>query len=155
MDGELLLLCSLVFTWIHLTEEVVGPGGPLWKSFGEIVNLTRIPWWAGFAIFTAGLGILLSLLSWGAYWCESQFLLSVLLGCRMGDSVISHWWLRYVGLSKPNPGIWSTTLYVVESTWLVWFSDVTWFGFALGVTAFAAVLPTLDLAGHKFFPHWA
>jgi hypothetical protein len=130
----------------------------LWRNFGRIVG-TRLPDWLGFLLFTVVLAALLIGVAVGAYIYDSVFWLSVLFGARIGDSVVSHWWLRWQRLSVPNPGIYSTVLYVVEAAVIVWSLSsadevLSLWGVLIGVGFFLLVLPLLWVAG-RLNPGWA
>lgn len=149
---------SMTFTILHLVEELCGRGGPLWDNFGMIVGV-RLPDWLGFALFSVALAVGLGVLAMVGYGGGNAACLSVLLGARLGDVLVSHWGLWLVGLSRPNPGIWTTPLYALEGAALL----ACWpllaagppspAGVLAGAGFFAAVLPTLWLAG-RLVPAW-
>lgn len=156
MDLIFILLCvlSVFFTIIHAVEELIGDGGPLWDNFGRIVGV-RLPYFLGFILFTAGLAGILIFCSFRAYCWSSPIFLSLLFGARVGDTLISHWGLYWTGLSDPNPGLYSTALYVTESFLIYLFAgDMLLLSYILlGAAFFASVLPTLWLAG-RIIPSW-
>ena len=80
---------------------------------------------------------------------------TLLFGARVGDTLISHWGLYWTGLSDPNPGLYSTALYVAESFLIYLFAgDILLLSYILlGAAFFASVLPTLWLAG-RIIPSW-
>ena len=148
-----LFLVSSLFTLIHITEELLGDGGPLWENFGRIVGV-QLPDRLGFGLFTVGLPIALIAVAWVGYLVHVDIMLSLLIGLRLGDSVISHWGLRVTNLSNPNPGIYSTALYVLEAAVAFWLVDsLNWIWFGAGWVVFAGVLPGLWLTG-IIIPKW-
>jgi hypothetical protein len=154
----LIFFVSVIFTVFHAAEELWGPGGPLWRNFGRIVGLD-LPDLLGFLSFTVGLSVMLFGVAFGAYCFDSGFWVSVLIGARLGDCLISHWSLSAIGLSSPNPGIYSTTLYAAEGIWLIcWLAEgaltISLVGIVLGGGFFALVLPSLYLL-RILIPVWA
>lgn len=145
-----LFLASIIFTLLHAADEFFNEGGPLWENFGEIVG-TRLPYRLGFALFSVGLPCLLILAAFFAYLYQSPFALSVMVGARLGDTVISHWWLWLTGLSSPNPGLQTTPLYVLEAAAVLFLFGVSWPGVLVGAGFFLAVLPVLRLS-RRIFP---
>lgn len=158
----LVLGVNWVFTLIHILQEWKGEDVPLWRVFGAVVGVW-IPNWLGFLSFT----VLLCAVQWliGLMAIAGWFpifgslhehmptgvrALGVLIGARLGDSVVSHWVLYGQGY-RPNPGLSSTALYIAEAVFiLVAFhkglsqhSVAAWFGFACGAGFFIAVLPLL------------
>ncbi len=139
----LLFAMSALFTLLHVAEELVGDGGPLWRYFGAIAGL-RIPDAIGFVLFTVGLAAALIVVAWLGYVGGSALWLGVLLGARVGDSVFSHWLL--VLEWKPNPGIATTVLFAVEVALVIALGlPASPTGFLLGATFFAAIVPVLRL----------
>jgi len=75
-----------------------------------------------------------------------------LIGARISDTLISHWGLYALGY-RPNPGLKSTPLCVIEAVFLLtafWKGlavspDAAWKGFACGAGLFILVLPVLSL----------
>lgn len=173
-DSTLALLLILgvnwAFTLVHILQEWKGEEVPLWRVFGAVVGLF-IPNTLGFLGFTAGLCAtlwlvgLIGIAGWlpivGAVGLPcGVFALGILIGARLSDSVVSHWLLHARGY-RPNPGLSSTALYVVEAVFLlVTFRKglalhpvAAWGGFAVGAGFFIAVLPTLQLA-RKYINAW-
>lgn len=154
-----LLFLSLVSTLAHVTEEVHGEGGPIWRYFGDIVGL-KIPDKLGFIVFNLSLVVVLWFAAQLAYRGMNLFWMGVMLGARLGDSVCSHWLLAIAG-KVPNPGIYSTYLYAIEAflivLWLLLdpgsqfsaFESVAsggaglFWGVCLGAGFFVSVLPSL------------
>jgi hypothetical protein len=159
-----------VFTGIHTYQEWRGERAPLWRVFGAVVGL-RLPNLLGFLLFT----VTLTLVLWGvglagiAGWLPWRGELSepapvralgILIGARLADTLISHWGLYALGY-RPNPGLKSTPLYVLEAGFIL----LTFWpglahdpraalcGFALGAVAFILVLPTLWVA-QVIVPPW-
>jgi hypothetical protein len=156
----LILGCNFAFTLIHILQEWKGEAVPVWRVFGAVVGV-RIPNWLGFASFT----VLLTIILWGvglaavAGWLPivgtlalptTVGALGVLLGARVGDSVVSHWVLYGLGY-RPNPGLSSTALYALEAVFILstfWkrlalAPAAAWVGFAVGALFFCLVLPAL------------
>src|SRR6266496_6217653 len=149
----LILGADLAFTLAHILQEWKGEEVPLWRVFGAIVGVF-VPNRFGFRLFTIGLGLALwliglmaiagwlpiigSLPHWLGVWA-----LGVLVGARVADSVISHWMLYGLGY-RPNPGLSSTALYVVEAIFIIMtfhkglsaFPFAASVGVALGTIAF-------------------
>lgn len=156
----LILGLDWVFTGVHTYQEWRGEEAPLWRVFGAIVGL-RLPNWLGFLSFT----VTLTLVLWGvglagiAGWLPlvghlalytTVGALGVLIGARISDTVVSHWGLYALGY-RPNPGLKSTPLYVLEAVFilltfrhgLALYPHAALCGFALGAVAFILVLPIL------------
>ena len=148
-----LFAMSIAFTVIHLTEEILGPGGPLWDYFGQIVRV-KLPFIVGVLTFTVALFALQAVMSYYAYFSEGIIWASVLLGFRVSDSIISHWY-HAASNRWPNPGIWSTLLYMAEAAILFGIVglDVDILGFSYGFIFFGSVLPLLLLV-RKVMPAW-
>ena len=156
----LILGLDWAFTGIHVYEEWRGEQAPLWRVFGAVVGLW-LPNWLGFLLFT----IALTLLQWGAGlagvggWLPIVGHLSLpvtvgalgfVVGARISDTLISHWSLYALGY-RPNPGLKSTPLYVIEAGFILltfWRGlsltpyAACW-GFACGAGFFILVLPML------------
>jgi hypothetical protein len=161
---------SCAFTALHSFQEWKGQGGPLWRNFGAIVGL-YVPSWLGFALFTVGLVLGLWALAFAgiAGWLPFAGLLSssasaaalaALIGARLSDTAISHVLLHQLGY-RPNPGLASTPLYVIEAVFIaVVFRKglaadpaAVEYGFTGGVLFFALVLPGLWLL-RLVVPSW-
>jgi len=159
---------SWAFTLIHVLQEWKGEAVPIWRVFGAIVGV-RIPNGWGFAGFTLGLTVIEWAVSLAAIagWPLVGSLgmpaaagaLGVLIGARVGDSVVSHWGLYALGY-RPNPGLSSTVLYVAEALFIL---TTFWkglslapgaarTGFAVGALFFCLVLPTLRCL--RLIPGW-
>ncbi len=158
----LILASDVLFTGIHVWQEWRGETFPLFRAFGAIVGL-RLPWGLGVLFFT----LILAVVQWGlgliayAGWLPFLGVLSLpvcikalggVLGARVSDTIISHWTVFLAGY-RPNPGLSSTGLYVLEAiVILVAFRrglalDVrgAWIGFGFGFLAFLIVIPFLAL----------
>lgn len=166
----LILGISFAFSLLHTLQEWRGSGGPLWRNFGAIVGL-QIPDKLGFLGFTLGLTVALwtaGLMGYAGYLpirgsVEMQYAigaLGLLLGARVSDTLVSHILLHFLRY-RPNPGLTSTILYVVEAIFIIvafnkgLSSDITsagW-GIAGGVLFFCLVLPLLWLL-RFLFPGW-
>lgn len=156
----LILGFDWAFTAVHSYQEWRGEEAPLWRVFGAVVGL-RLPNWLGFLSFT----VTLTLVLWGvglagiAGWlpCAGHLstaatvgALGVLIGARISDTVVSHWGLYLLGY-RPNPGLKSTPLYVLEAVFILltfWhglalYPHAALCGFAWGAGAFILVLPAL------------
>ena len=158
------LLLILGFDWafsaFHSYQEWRGEKAPLWRVFGAVVGVF-VPHWLGFLFFT----IVLTLVLWGVGlagitgWLPvvghvteptAIVALGAIIGARISDTLVSHWGLYALGY-RPNPGLPSTPLYVLEAAFIVvtfWqglsrHSVAAWWGFALGAGAFILVLPLL------------
>lgn len=159
-EGSIIALFLIVgldmgLTLLHTYQEWKGEEVPLWRVFGAIVGVW-IPNWLGFALFTLGLTL--------ALWTASLMgiaglpilgtkiplvgALGVLVGARVADTLVSHWLLYGLGY-RPNPGLSSTPLFIVEAIFLLvtfrdaFSLDAAWEGFALGCVFFILVLPLL------------
>jgi hypothetical protein len=156
----LILGLDWVFTGLHTYQEWRGEAAPLWRVFGAVVGL-RLPNWLGFLLFT----VTLTLALWGvglagiAGWVplaghlapyKAVGALGVLIGARIADTLISHWGLYAVGY-RPNPGLKSTPLYVLEAVFILltfWKGlshdpHAALCGFVIGAGFFILVLPAL------------
>jgi hypothetical protein len=158
----LIVAANFAITAFHSYQEWKSKGAPLWRNFGAIVGLD-IPDRVGFPIFT----IALTLALWGlglvgiAGWFPlvgpvgpsfAAGALGALIGARLSDTLVSHVLPHCVGY-RPNPGLSSTPLYVLEALFIAVafyaglaadLKSARW-GFALGVLLFVAVLPVLWL----------
>jgi len=159
----LILLLDWAFSAFHSYQEWRGTKAPLWRIFGAVVGVW-VPNWVGFLAFTIGLTLLL--------WCvglmaiagwlpvighltepTAVVALGALIGARISDTLVSHWGLYAVGY-RPNPGLSSTPLYVLEAAFILltfWQGlsshpvAARW-GFVLGAGFFILVLPALRSA---------
>jgi hypothetical protein len=166
----LILAANFAITAFHSWQEWKGPGAPLWRNFGAIAGL-KIPDALGLLGFT----VLLTLTLWIlglmgiAGWLPvlgpvgngcAAFALGALIGARLSDTLVSHVLLHYRGY-RPNPGLSSTPLYVLEALFIIvafraglqadplW----AWIGILLGAGFFVAVLPLLRLL-RSLLPGW-
>ena len=166
----LILGLDLTFSAIHAYEEWRGEEAPLWRVFGAIVGLW-VPNWAGFLVFTVALTLAL----WGAGLAgicgclpivghslpATVGALGVIIGARISDTLVSHWGLYALGY-RPNPGLKSTPLYVLEALFiaLTFWKGLSlapcaaWTGVAVGAGFFILVLPGLR-AVRTIRPAWA
>ena len=166
----LILGLDWAFSAIHAYEEWRGEEAPLWRVFGAIVGLW-VPNWAGFLVFTVGLTLAL----WGAVLAgicgclpivghslpAMVGALGVIIGARISDTLVSHWGLYALGY-RPNPGLKSTPLYVLEAVFiaLTFWKGLSlapcaaWTGIAVGAVVFILVLPGLR-ALRTILPSWA
>jgi hypothetical protein len=165
----LILGMNWAFSALHIYQEWRGEEVPLWRVFGAVVGV-RLPDWVGFASFTLVLLVLLwaTGLAGIAGWLPSVGQLSLplavgglaaIVGARLSDSIVSHWSLYGLGY-RPNPGLKSTPLYVIEACFILatfWKGlsaepTAAWIGFALGAGLFILVLPVLRL--FRGIPSW-
>lgn len=156
-----LLGINLALTLLHSLQE---RKGQLWRYFGAIAGV-RIPDSFGQVVFFGGLT--LSLWAVGLMGIAGTVIwqtplafgcLGAIIGCRISDGIFSHVYLDRQGF-RPNPGLQSVLLYVLESVVLVIvffpmiranFSTVL-IGFVIGALAFWSVIPTLRLLGPLVF----
>src|SRR5215471_8666829 len=167
----LILGLDWAFSAVHAYDEWRGEEAPLWRVFGAIVGL-RLPNWLGFLSFT----LLLTLALWGAGLAgiggclpivgqlspaAAVGALGVIIGARVSDTLVSHWGLYAFGY-RPNPGLKSTPLYVLEAVFLAltfWKGlshapCAAWTGVAVGAVVFILVLPGLRVF-RAIRPSWA
>jgi hypothetical protein len=152
----LILAADFAITLFHSYQEWKGAGAPLWRNFGAIVGLDLPDRW-GFLIFTVSLTLVLFVIGFigilgplGPRW--TAFALGALIGARLADTLISHVLLHCVGY-RPNPGLSSTPLYVIEAGFVAWAfqarlvvdPSAAMVGLVLGALAFILVLPGLRL----------
>jgi hypothetical protein len=150
----LILLVDFAITFSHSYQEWRGLGAPIWRNFGAIVGVDIPDRW-GFPIFTVLLTVSLFAIGFVGIigplrW--SAFALGALIGARLSDTLISHVLLYGVGY-RPNPGLSSTPLYVLEALFIVWAfqprlaanPSSAKAGLVLGILAFVLVLPGLWL----------
>ena len=160
----LVLAADFAITAIHSWQEWKGAGGPLWRNFGAIVGV-KIPDWLGFLGFTAGLTLglwalaLIGIAGWPR-WIPPAFALGALIGARVSDTLVSHVLLNALRY-RPNPGLPSTPLYIIEALLLIWAfraglaadpTSACW-GIIVGAGFFVVVLPLLWLA-RLSIPGW-
>jgi hypothetical protein len=153
----LILVADFAITLLHSYQEWKGAGAPLWRNFGAIVGLDISDKW-GFRIFTVSLTLILFVIGFvgitgppGASLTAGA--LGALIGARLSDTLVSHVLLHSLGY-RPNPGLSSTPLYVVETlfigfvfhTHLAADPSFAKAGFTLGALSFVLVLPGLWLA---------
>jgi len=156
----LILGLDWAFSALHTYQEWRGAKAPLWRVFGAVVGVW-LPNWLGFLVFT----IMLTLALWClglagiAGWFPvagplpeaiAVWALGAVIGARISDTLVSHWRLYALGY-RPNPGLSSTSLYVLEAVFIVltfWkglslYPRAAWLGFAFGAVLFVLVLPAL------------
>ena len=123
----LLLTLSWAFSVIHVLEEWKGSAFPLWRSFGAIEGVF-VPNSLGFLFFTVALLLILWIIGAGAITGlgvggpltaqQGVFWLGALIGALVSDCIFSHW-IPYLAGYRPNPGVRSTPLYVIEAALLL------------------------------------
>lgn len=160
-----LVFANWAITAIHVYEEWKGATVPLWRVFGAVIGVW-IPHWLGLLLFAGGLllvlwGVGLAGLSGWLFQPLDQSVaviaLGAIIGARIADSLILHWALYAVGY-RPNPGIKSTALYMLEAAILMIVfreglaSGPSALGFVLGVIPF--VLVWLTLGALRLIPAW-
>lgn len=154
-------IINLALTLLHSLQE---RSGKLWRYFGAIVGV-RIPDTFGQLVFFGGLTLSLWAVGvigiYGTVMWQTPLafgFMGAIIGCRLSDSLYSHVRLNALGY-KPNPGLGSVPLYVIESMALV---IIFWpmissnlvtvlIGFAIGAFAFWSVIPTLRALGPLVF----
>jgi hypothetical protein len=149
-----------VFSAFHSYQEWRAEGVPLWRVFGAVVGLW-LPNWLGFMLFTLGLTLILwsaglmAITGWFPFIGDLSVAVAVgalgfIIGARISDTLVSHWTLYAIGY-RPNPGLKSTPLYVLEAAiLLVTFRKglslsqiAAFWGFVCGAGFFILVLPVL------------
>jgi hypothetical protein len=148
----LILALSWAFSAVHVFEEWKGSAFPLWRAFGAIEGV-YVPNWFGFPFFTVALLLILWILSVGAIVGlgfggplsaqQGVFCLGALIGALLSDCLFSHW-IPYLAGYRPNPGVRSTALYVLEAALLLLL-------FWKGLSAYAAQALVGGLLGALFF----
>ena len=113
----LILVADFAITSLHSYQELKGVGAPLWRNFGAIAGLD-VPDRLGFLFFTVVLTLILFATGFVGITgligpCLTAAALGVLIGARLSDTIVSHVLLYTVGY-RPNPGLTSTPLYVIE-----------------------------------------
>jgi hypothetical protein len=154
-------IVDLALTLIHSLQE---RKGQLWRYFGAIAGF-KIPDSFGQVVFFGGLTLSLWIVGligiYGTVTWQTPLAfgcLGAIVGCRLSDSLYSHVRLSYEGY-KPNPGLESVPLYLVESVVLtaIFLPTVAahpgavTIGFAIGAFAFYSVIPTLRILGPLVF----
>lgn len=130
-----LFLVSVGLTLLHtIQQEVWGKGGPFWE-YAEPITGVRLSWFVGFALFV-GLAAILIALAVAGYLFGSVFFLSVLIGARVGDALVSHGLLA-VAFRRPNPGLSSSVLYLAEAVAVACLFKLDAVGCHVGFGAFA------------------
>jgi hypothetical protein len=160
----LILVADFAITSLHSYQELKGVGAPLWRNFGAIAGLD-VPDRLGFLFFTVVLTLILFATGFvgitGLFGpCLTAAALGALIGARLSDTIVSHVLLYTVGY-RPNPGLTSTPLYVIESLFIGWVFSARLaaepraaiFGLVIGVLMFVAVMPALRLA-RRVMPAW-
>ncbi|MGH6825240.1 hypothetical protein [Methyloceanibacter sp.] len=160
----LILVVDFAITSLHSYQEWKGVGAPLWRNFGAIAGLDVPDNW-GFLLFTVLLTLILFAIGFvgitGRFGpCLTAAALGALIGARLSDTIVSHLLLYTVGY-RPNPGLSSTPLYVLEACFIGWaFSarlaaqpGAAIFGVVGGVLMFVVVLPGLRLV-RQVIPAW-
>jgi hypothetical protein len=152
----LILVADFTLTSFHSYQEWKGAGAPLWRNFGAIVGLKFSDRW-GFFLFTIVLTVTLFAIGFigimgpfGLGWTAGA--LGALIGARLSDTLVSHV-LLYLAGYRPNPGLSSTPLYVLEAGFIAWVFKAALsadpyhakIGLAGGVISFVLVLPLLWL----------
>ena len=107
----LVLSLSVGITITHTIEEATADE-PIWVYLFRIYGCGSVSTTVGladlimFAIVQIALGV-------GFYYFGLHTCGGLLAGIRLGDAVASHWvpWFRG---HRPNPGLWSSTLYLLE-----------------------------------------
>jgi hypothetical protein len=153
----LILVTDFAITLLHSYQEWKGAGAPLWRNFGAIVGLDIPDQW-GFPFFTVLLTLTLFVIGFvgiigplNASWTAAA--LGALIGARLSDTLVSHVLLYAVGY-RPNPGLSSTPLYVLEALFIAFVfqphlaADPVFAiaGLAAGALSFVLVRPLLSLA---------
>lgn len=154
-------IIDLALTLLHSLQE---RKGQLWRYFGAIAGV-KIPDSFGQVVFFAGLTLSLWVVGfigiYGTVMWQTPLafgFLGALIGCRLSDSLYSHVRLNAEGF-KPNPGLASVPLYLIElvSLVVIFFPMIisnpvtVLIGFAIGAFAFWSVIPTLRLLGPLVF----
>src|SRR4051812_45708862 len=156
-----LQIVDLALTLLHSLQE---REGRLWRYFGAIAGV-KVPDGFGQVVFFGGLTISLWIVGLlgitGAVLWQTPLAfgcLGAIIGCRISDSWFSHIELNNAGY-RPNPGLSSVPLYVVEALVLlvVFYPAVlahmcaVLVGFIVGALIFYAVIPILKLVGPLVF----
>lgn len=154
-------IIDLALTLIHSLQE---RKGRLWRYFGAIAGV-KIPDTFGQIVFFSGLTVLLWIVgligvSGSVMWRTPLAFgcLGAIVGCRLSDSFYSHIRLNYEGY-RPNPGLESTPLYLIESVALIVIflptitahTTAVVIGFIIGAVAFYSVIPSLRSLGPVVF----
>jgi len=154
-------IVDLALALIHSLQE---RNGQLWRYFGAIAGV-KIPDSFGQVVFFGGLTLSLWIVGligiYGTVTWQTPLAfgcLGAMVGCRLSDSLYSHLRLNYEGY-KPNPGLGSVPLYLVESVALtvIFLPTVAahpvavTIGFAIGAFAFYSVIPMLRIVGPLVF----
>ena len=154
-------IVNLALTLIHSLQE---RKGQLWRYFGAVAGV-KISDSFGQIVFFGGLTLSLWIVGligiYGTVTWQTPLAigcLGAIVGCRLSDSLYSHVRLNYEGY-KPNPGLESVPLYLVESVVLtaIFLPTVAahpgavTIGLAIGAFAFYSVIPTLRILGPLVF----
>jgi hypothetical protein len=102
------LAVSIAATGLHTIEELTDDGAPIWDYLGLPVS-----WGVGLVGLLAFGGVQIGL-AWAGYLSGERWALWALLAVRLGDSFASHW-LPWLTGRRPNPGIRTTRLYLLEA----------------------------------------
>jgi hypothetical protein len=152
---------DLAFTLLHSLQE---RRGQLWRYFGAIAGV-RITDRFGEAVFFRGLTLSLWVIgllgiTGTVLWQTSLAFgcLGAIVGCRISDSLFSHIVPNNAGY-RPNPGLPSVPLYLLEALVLVAVFYPTMrihtspvlIGFVIGALGFFAVIPIVKIFGPLAF----
>lgn len=126
---------SVHSTLIHIGSEIVGTDetGPFWR-YAERLTGIEITDFAGNILFGL-LALALTVVGFGAYICRDARAAGLLLGLRLGDAIFSHAGLAIL-YRRPNPGLWSSTLYVVEAAIIIYLCQLDALAIVVGLSVF-------------------
>jgi hypothetical protein len=102
-------LVSVLFTVVHTVEESDPVTGPIWSYLGitsvPVVGMLLLLGFAGLQTALAGMG----------FGGGSAVALGLLAGIRLLDLVASHLVPAFVLGRRPNPGLLSSPLYLIDA----------------------------------------
>lgn len=102
-------LLSALFTVVHTVEELDRDSGPIWSYLG----ITDNP--AAGLLLLLGFGSFQVVLAWLGFVGGSPLALGLLAAVRLLDLVASHLVPAFVLGRRPNPGLMSSPLYLIDA----------------------------------------
>ena len=165
---RLVMWVSIAATWVHCFQEVAGMLPDYFERIHDYYRMgrkaafaLRLPRPVAVLLFGPGLAIVLTVLSVVGHGNTTQLIepgdassiaLAALCGARLGDAVLSHILLAW--FERPNPGLSSCVLYVLEGglllVYLQWGAGEI-AAAAIAAGAFAVVNPLIGVVSLRLY----